>query len=55
MATSPAIPARPIGRLDGPDRAILYQFAIKPSNFVEIEPAVQHTLSGFLFKIVLKL
>jgi len=38
VATSPAIPGRRIGRVNGPERARLVFFAKKPSNFTEINP-----------------
>jgi hypothetical protein len=44
LATSSAIPSRPIGRADGPDRTILGLFTKKVLVFCENQPAVQPTL-----------
>jgi len=38
VATSPAVPGRPIGRADGPDRAFLSHFAKQSLDFREINP-----------------
>jgi hypothetical protein len=50
VATSPTFLDRPIGRADGPDRAITGLFTKEPSNSGTIEPAVQPPLSAFLSK-----
>ena len=38
VATSPAVPGRRIGRMNGLDLAFSDHFAKKPSNFIEINP-----------------
>jgi hypothetical protein len=53
-ATSPAIPVRRIGRVYGPDRAILGYFEKKLSNFSEINPQ-SHLLSQIFLRKALQL
>jgi hypothetical protein len=55
VATSPAVPGRPIGRTDGPDRAIIGHFSKKSPRTLSKSTRSPSPSLSFIYRKVLKL